>query len=81
MFKNSSASVDIGKKLDRVGGHYLSSRYVHFDGNEKIANNMTTLTLSIYHPLIRKQIILATLNCEEENKKTLSFFGDVGRKH
>ena len=69
VFKTSSVSVDIGKKLDRTGDHYLSSSYVHFDGNEKRVNNMTTLTLSIYHPLIRKQIILATLNYEGENKE------------
>ena len=35
---------------------------------------MTTLTLSIYHPLIRKQIILATLNCEGENKENAELF-------
>ena len=81
VFKTSSVSVDIGKKLDRAGDHYLSSSYVHFDGNEKRVNNMTTLTLSIYHPLIRKQIILATLNREGENKEDAELFGDVGRKH
>ena len=47
---------------------------MHFDGNEKRVNNMTTLTLSIYHPLIRKQIILATLNCEGENKENAELF-------
>ena len=79
VFKTSSVSVDIGKKVDRAGDHYLSSSYVH--GNEKRVNNMTTLTLSIYRPLIRKQIILATLNCEGENKENAEHFGDVGRKH
>ena len=29
-------SADIGKKLDCVGGDYLSAGYVHFDGNEKV---------------------------------------------
>ena len=62
VFKTSSVSADIGKKLDRVGDHYLILSYVHLDGNEKRVNNMTTLTFFIYHPLIRKQIILATLN-------------------
>ena len=72
VFKTSSVSVDIGKKLDRAGDHYLSSSYVH--GNEKRVNNMTTLTLSIYRPLIRKQKILATLNCEGENKENAELF-------
>ena len=35
---------------------------------------MTTLTFSIYHPLIRKQIMLTTLNCEGENRKHWAFF-------
>ena len=35
---------------------------------------MTTSTLSIYHPLIRKQIILATLNCVGENKENAELF-------
>ena len=47
VFKTSSVSVDIGKKLDGAGDHYLSSSYVHFDGNEKRMNNMTTLTFYI----------------------------------
>ena len=62
VFKTSRVSVDTGKKLDGVGDHYLSSSYVYFDGNEKRVNNMTTLTFSIYHSLVRKQIILATPN-------------------
>ena len=41
---------------------------------------MTTLTFSIYHPIIRKIKILAILNCQAKTKKTLSFFGDVGRE-
>ena len=42
---------------------------MHFDGNEKRVNNLTTLALSIYHLSIRNQIILATLICEGENKE------------
>ena len=41
---------------------------------------MTTLTFSIYRPIIRKIKILAILNCQAKTKKTLSFFGDVGRE-
>ena len=74
VLQNSSVSVDIGKKLDRVDGHYLSPSYVHFDGNERRLNNLITLALSIYHPLIRKLIILAILNCEGENKENADLF-------
>ena len=47
---------------------------MHFDGNEKRVNNKTTLTLSIYHLLIRNQVILATLNCEAKNKENAELF-------
>ena len=74
VFKTSSVSVDIGKKLDLVDGHYLSSSYVHFDGNEETVNKTTTLALSIYHPLIRKQILFAALNCKGGNKENAELF-------
>ena len=80
VFKTNSVSVNIGKKLDRVCDHHLSSSYVHFDGNEKRMSNVTTLTLSIYHPLIRKQIILARLNCEGENKENTELFWSCWEK-
>ena len=35
---------------------------------------MTVLTLSMYHPLLRKQIILATMDCEYENKDNCELF-------
>ena len=35
---------------------------------------MTVLKLSIYHPLLRKQIILATMHCESENKDNCELF-------
>ena len=47
---------------------------MHFDGNGKRVNNKTTLTLSIYHLLIRNQVILATLNCEGKNKENAELF-------
>ena len=49
VFKTSSVSDDIGKKLDRTGDHYLSTSYVHFDGNGKRVNNMIKHFLYITH--------------------------------
>ena len=74
VFKTSSVSVDIGNKLGRVGDHDLSSSYVLFDGNEKRINNMAILTLYIYQRLVRKPIILATLDCKGENKENAELF-------
>ena len=38
---------------------------------------MTVLTLSVYHPLLRKQIPLATMDCESENKESAEFFWKI----
>ena len=35
---------------------------------------MTTLTLSLSYPLIRKQVILATFQCESENSESAELF-------
>ena len=42
---------------------------------------MTTLAISIYHPLTRKQMILTALGYEGENKENAELFREVGRKH
>ena len=42
--------------------------------NEKGMSKMTTLTLSLYHPLIRKQVILATFQCDRENSESAELF-------
>ena len=35
---------------------------------------MTVLTLPMYHPLLRKQIILATMDCKSKNKDNCELF-------
>ena len=60
--------------MTRGKNHYLSNVFAYFDGNEKRTKRMTVLTLSVYHPLFRKQIILATMDCESENKDNCELF-------
>ena len=55
----------------------MSQKYAHFDGNKKRISKMTVLTLSVYHALLRKQIPLATMNCENENKESAEFFWKI----
>ena len=38
---------------------------------------MTTLSLVLYHPLLRKQILLATMHCESENKENSETFWNL----
>ena len=74
VFKTSSISLEIAKNMTRDKNHYLSNVFAYFDGNEKRTKRMTVLTLSVYHPLLRKQIILATMDCESENKDNCELF-------
>ena len=74
VFKTSSISLEIAENMTRGKNHYLSNAFAYFDGNEKRIKRMTVLTLSMYHPLLRKQIILATMDCESENKDNCELF-------
>ena len=44
-----------------TGNHFLSKEYCYFDGKVKITKYFTTLTASIYHPLLQKQVPLAIM--------------------
>ena len=63
--------------LTIIQHHFMSQKYAHFDGNKKRISKMTVLTLSVYHALLRKQIPLATMNCENENKESAEFFWKI----
>ena len=54
--------------MNRESNPFLISCYVYFDANEKRTKNMTVFTLSVYHPLLQKQIPLATMDCEKEDR-------------
>ena len=45
------------------------------NGNHKIVKEFVTLTASIYHPLLRKQLVLATMNYKHEDSKNVGKFG------
>ena len=40
-----------------------------FDGNHKRVWDYVTLMVSFYHPLLQKQVVLATMQCKHENEK------------
>ena len=60
--------------MTRGKNHYLSNAFDYFDGNEKQTKIIAVLTLSTYHPLLRMQIILATMDCKSENKGNCELF-------
>ena len=73
-FKTSSTQMKIACSMDTDGDHFMHEEYCHFDGNHKRVKAFVTLTASVYHPLLRKQVILATMNCKHEDSKYVAEF-------
>ena len=72
--KASSVSLEIAENMTRAKNHFLSNAFAYFDGKEKRTKRMAVLTLTMYYPLLRKQIILATMDCESVNKDNCELF-------
>ena len=52
----------------------MHEEYCHFDGKHKRVKAFVTLTASVCHPLLRKQVILATMNCKHEDSNYVAEF-------
>ena len=70
LFKTSITAWPIASEMNINSERFRSRQYAHFDGNMKRISKMTVLNLSFYHPLLQKQKLLATIDCESENKKS-----------
>ena len=54
--------------------HFLSEEFYHYDGKVNRTRHITTLTASAYHPLLQKQIPLASMDCTSENIENVEVF-------
>lgn len=59
---------------DRTSDHVLSEEFCFFDGKVKRCKGFVSLTASVYHPLLRKLIPLATMDCETEDSCSVELF-------
>jgi len=53
--------------MDQSKDHLLSEEVCFCDGKVKRCKGFVSLTASVYHPVLRKLIPLATTECEAEN--------------
>ena len=60
--------------MDRNGEHFLKDEYCFFHRKFKRCRNFVTLTASVNHPLLKKQIPLAVMEAEQENSKNIALF-------
>ena len=69
LLKTSITGWPIASEMNINSECFRSQQYAHFDGNKKRISKMTVLTLSFYHPLLQKQKLLATIECESKNNE------------
>ena len=77
VFKSSREKAKIALNMNRNGSHYLNSEFCYFDGKYKRCRGFVTLTASVYHSLLRKQIILGTMEAESENSENVALFWEL----
>ena len=63
--------------MDCNGDHFLSSEFCFFDGKRKRCCGFVTLTASVHHPLLRKQVPLATMEAESEDQTNITLFWNL----
>lgn len=74
VFKTSKAKLLMANNMNKDGEHFLNKEYCFFDGKKKRCRNYTTLTASVYHPLLKKQIPLAVMETETEDSRCVTLF-------
>ena len=73
VFKTSKSKLQLARNMC-TDEHFLSTELSSFDGCVKRMKNYTTLSASIYHSLLRKQVCLASMECKGENHETIEIF-------
>ena len=69
VFKTSKTQMNIAKEMNVDDGRLFSDQFCCFDGNDKRVSGNVTLTASMYHTLLQKQVVLASMQCKHENTK------------
>ena len=74
VFKTSEEKMNLAVAMNCAREGFLSEKYCYFDGKHKRCRGYITLTASVYHPLLRKQIPLAIMEAEQENTENVELF-------
>ena len=64
VFKTNTAKLLMASHMDKDESHFLNQEFCFFDGKHKCCRNFVTLTTSVYHPLLRRQVPLAIMDKE-----------------
>ncbi len=74
VFKSSKQKAKMALQMEKKGEHFLKDEYCFFDGKRKRCRGFVTLTASVYHPLLRKQIPLAIMDAAREDSENIELF-------
>ena len=74
VFKMSETKAIMAINMDKNGNHFLNEEFCFFDGKRKRCRGFVTLTASVYHPLLRKQVPLAITEAEKEDTRNVELF-------
>ena len=74
VFKTSTGKMKLAIAMDRGGDNFMSDEFCFFDGKHNRCRGFITLTASVYHPLLRKQVPLAIMEAERENTQNVEIF-------
>ena len=77
VLSSSGTAPENGGRTNLDKNNDLSSTYYYYDGNKKRVSKMTVLSLSIYDPLLCRQILLATMHYESEDKEDSETFRNL----
>lgn len=75
VFKSSQMMAEMAIEMDRNNtGSPFAEEYVHVDATHTRCRNFQTVTLWVYHPVMRKLMRLAMMDVEVENTENLTLF-------
>lgn len=74
VFKTSCTQAKIALSMDRHDEGILNKEYCFMDVKHNRCLTFKTFSIHVYHPMLRKIITLATMECEGETTDTLSKF-------
>ena len=74
VFETSRSKMMTANKMDIDAQHLLSNECCFFDRKVKRCKKFVTLTASVYHPMLQKQLPLSTMECKSEDSANIERF-------
>lgn len=74
VFKTSKIQMQLTLSMDKDADGVLSKEYCFMDVKHNRCAGFKTFSIHVYHPMLRRLLTLATMECEDETTTTLTNF-------